>query len=135
MCEADEQPNQPLFTPNPTLAQAFKDQLQGLSEVEGSDRDHFTDDLAQLADLTGRHESESQRTMRRKEDRRSILIQEANRDQSRFQFSLPGPTREVPAGGSMDDLVKEIKQMTIKKPDPYVSLVSYEICEVPDETE
>jgi hypothetical protein len=24
-------------------------------------------------------------------------------------------------GGSMDDLVREIKQMTIKKPDPYVS--------------
>ena len=23
-------------------------------------------------------------------------------------------------GGSMDDLVREIKQMTIKKPDPYV---------------
>jgi hypothetical protein len=38
-------------------------------------------------------------------------------------------------GGSMDDLVREIKQMTIKKPDPYVGpppRYSYQIPESQD---
>jgi len=51
------------------------------------------------------------------------LVEESNREHSRFQFDPSGIERKDKSrNGSMDDLVREIKQMTVKKPDPYVSL-------------
>jgi len=38
-----------------------------------------------------------------------------------FEVDAIEKTPSPRQGGSMDDLVREIKQMTTKKPDPYVS--------------
>ena len=114
---ADRQPTPSIFTPAPA---AIHRDFQVLSE---GDDTGFTNDLAQLADLTGRQESESQRSRRLKAERRSKLVEESNREHSRFQFDPSGIERKDKSrNGSMDDLVREIKQMTVKKPDPYVSL-------------
>jgi hypothetical protein len=98
-----------------------------LSEGEGSEG--FTDDLAQLANLTGRPQQkvESQRVKRKKAERRERLVEEFNRDQnqSRLQFPFDSPEPRK-ASGSMDELERQIRQMTIKKPDPYVSTISYQ---------
>ena len=44
-----------------------------------------------------------------------------------FEVDAPEKTSSPRQGGSMDDLVREIEQMTIKKPDPYVSLSAVHI--------
>ena len=94
--------------------------LTVLSECSDTPTD-FSEDLRTLDDLTGRQHG-------RRED--SDLTHKARevRDTGSAHHRVPlfkvdgiEKTPSPRQGGSMDDLVREIKQMTIKKPDPYVS--------------
>jgi hypothetical protein len=77
--------------------------------------------LRTLADLSGKsHEREegSNLTLRMRKERHS-----RSTDHRAPLFKVDATETPSPRvqGGSMDDLVREIKQMTTKKPDPYVS--------------
>jgi hypothetical protein len=94
--------------------------LTVLSECSDTPTD-FSEDLKTLDDLTGRHHG-------RRED--SDLTHNARkvRDTGSTDYRVPlfkvdgiEKTPSPRQGGSMDDLVREIKQMAVKKPDPYVS--------------
>jgi len=95
--------------------------LSVLSECSDTPTD-FSEDLRTLADLTGRphgRSGDSDLTLRvRKECHSKSTDDRAPLFEVDALEKTPSPRQ----GGSMDDLVREIKQMTIKKPDPYVSL-------------
>ena len=89
----------------------------------GSLATDFTEDLQALADLTGRP------LLNRKDDEMKARAVERERDQNRlnhqldFDFdnqTIPSPKLKISPGGSMEDLEKQIRGMTTKKPDPYV---------------
>ena len=74
-----------------------------------------------LADFTGRphgRRGDSDLTLRVRRERHSKSI---GQRAPLFEVDAIEKTPIPRQGGSMDDLVREIKQMTTKKPDPYVS--------------
>ena len=91
-----------------------------LSECSDTPTD-FSEDLRTLDDLTGRQHGrreDSDLTLRMRKERHS---KSTDHQAPLFKVDAIEKTASPRQGGSMDDLVREIKQMTIKKPDPYVS--------------
>jgi hypothetical protein len=91
-----------------------------LSECSDTPTD-FSEDLRTLDDLTGRphgRREDSDLTLKMRKERHS---RSTDHRTPLFKVDAIEKTPSPRQGGSMDDLVREIKQMTTKKPDPYVS--------------